>query len=224
MNYLEIVKEKFNNCKVELTLMEFQNIIDSINIPKLLKCIESNLDSIIIKESFLHANGFNKLVLFILNNGSRLRLHIWESPEKMRQNDLHNHCSSMISFIIRGCLLNYTFTTEKHENAKDYYKFEDKRIGTDHSMEFENIVNISGNTKKILKTKDIYYLDPYEIHTSTPLEEYTVTLVYQSGKWIKNSEVFKLEKKHIINVKGIFDKTKIEKILKKVNNKLAYDF
>ena len=63
--------------------------------------------------SYLHANGFVKLVL--CESGAKLRLHMWTRPgPEDTAGSLHNHRWNLASVILRGAMLLCTYEVEAY--------------------------------------------------------------------------------------------------------------
>lgn len=143
------------------------------------------------KKTYRHQLGFMKVVLMSKPNGGSLRLHVWDQPEGIPE-DIHSHCASFISRVVRGSLVENAFElTPGETHAYFRYHFDADR---GHSCATRD--GLTGvRLKKVhpLGTGETYVKQALELHSVSEVELGTITV----SAWAdRNSEAVVLKDKH----------------------------
>ena len=131
----------------------------------------------VLKESYIHKNGFQKIVLG-RQAGFALRFHRY-LPGVGDQN-VHDHrWSRMDSIVLEGGLsADYLCHAQKSENGAERWETHTyRKIGTDYVVEHkgESYLKLKKNT--IHETGTIYSMDSHQLHRILPSDKAVATLV-----------------------------------------------
>lgn len=138
--------------------------------------------------SYQHGNGFFKVVL--LNNGYKLRLHVWFAGESCEEN-IHDHRWSFSSLILAGELkseiwkddrLGQQFQEFEYHAASNSYAPTKKFIGQNHLSLLHTNVNRTGESYVMPKGKLHRIINPGHqlvatMMCSAPTEQGTTRLI-----------------------------------------------
>ncbi|MEL6439188.1 MAG: hypothetical protein AAFQ80_08060 [Cyanobacteria bacterium J06621_8] len=142
--------------------------------------------------SFIHPNGFYKIVIAEGNQGERLRIHFWSEKEKTSRNkcDIHDHFWSFTSLVLFGNIYSEIFEPTKASNADDYTHFKLRDL-TDQSYELEKmeLVQLLCTERNTLSQGDIYSLSDSQLHrVECPCD--TATFVLQGRRRRKENNIY----------------------------------
>jgi hypothetical protein len=137
------------------------------------------------QRSYLHPNGFVKLVLHQLGD-AKLRLHFWSGHQEAEEN-IHNHRWVFASKVMTGLLRSelYTSPCQKSDKTLDLMtRLYHKEIGNLEATETEcGVYPIELIDVDVKPSGHIYTMNPYVLHriTRQQSDPPTVTLMVQSA-------------------------------------------
>ena len=132
----------------------------------------------VLKESYIHKNGFQKIVLG-RREGFALRFHRY-LPGVGDQN-VHDHrWSRMDSFVVEGALsADYLCHAQEHEDGAERWETHTyRKIQSDYVVEHKGGSYLKLGKKMIHGTGTIYSMDSYQLHRILPSEKAVATLVF----------------------------------------------
>lgn len=155
-------------------------------------CVEENeAFSTLQNNSYLHSNGFLKLVLWRdERDGSAVRLHFWPPDCENTYGDLHNHRWNFWSTIISGELQYEEYEKSHSGDPYFHYRYHGSRselsqmehIGEQRLVRIKHGSRIAG---------EHYYVSNDQLHvTYGTLDKPTITLVVQSPNKREHADVY----------------------------------
>lgn len=181
-----------------------------------------NIRNDIFNHSYLHQNGFYKLVIHTRYDLNwRLRLHIWDT-QKNCDYDIHNHSWGFVSCVLKGSLINEIY--EKSTIGKSFNEF--TYVLNNESLESSLISSGSNNlylsNYSEINSFNVYSQESHVFHRTYPKEgKLTVSLIIQQKPFKNESTVFKNEKRLNSTNYLSFGKPLTEKSLDELLKKLV---
>lgn len=202
-----------------LTTESYSNLFSGIDFNDILYSILKNPLHVIQNESFMHPNGFIKLVLYHFANGSKLRLHIWPIKKAVVQNDPHNHTGNFISRILKGSIINQTFSI--NSDGQSYQHYKDFLKINEHRLDYKKSVHLKIDSTETFLKNESYQMNHQIIHRTVPINDNTASLVLSMEKRKEYSDVFKINsEKADLKFVGQFD---LHSMQKTINNLIEID-
>ena len=142
------------------------------------------------KHSYVHPNGFTKLVLPASRTDiEEFRLHFW--PVTGISSDIHNHTSGFKSLVIQGEIREELFDEAAGENFV-IYKCSERDVTGAANLEPVRKCNLLSREKIAIRKGQSYEISAETLHrVTTPRGIETVTLVAQLAKQRDHSFVAK---------------------------------
>ena len=144
--------------------------------------------SLVADKSYIHSNGFIKIVLAELGlTCLKLRLHIWQNEEPIIDSHIHNHAWNYTSFVCTGFLNMDLFK----ETTKGDYSFNKFKVGNLKNKSAINcgLVSLKDYDRKKILKGDFYSLEINKIHRIST-NKHTATLVLQDDHIVDHSYVY----------------------------------
>lgn len=161
----------------------------------------------IASQSYLHPNGFDKILLIDRRPKYALRLHLW-NPKNSRDGHIHNHEWDLSGIVIKG---SYEWKLYEYDNGassgSDFYCYEcvyDKKY-KEHTLIKEKKVKIKKIFDINISENSFYNLSASVIHKITATDKFSASLVIHGN-----------------NVKQKIKVISKEEIEKQVNKKYQY--
>lgn len=170
-------------------LSEKECIVDFL---KSIRNDENRLNEI-SSQSYLHQNGFNKLILSSnFDLGWRLRMHIWQTNYCNNDLDIHNHSWNYASVIVLGKLTNEIYRVSKDGENYYHHIYTIDNIKSESSLKVVGVENLIIDNSITYKARDIYYQTQDKLHRTFPSgKKPTVTIVVQQKGKGNFSDVYK---------------------------------
>ena len=181
LSYLEKIPAKKADVAIEQALLHF----NEYHLVKCLKSLIRNPDSELSKgvadKSYLHGNGFYKLVLFISGKKEKLRIHFWPGGVDAEEN-IHCHRWSFSSLIIHGKLNSEIYKEDSSRDANSHKCYLYRKTPQEASSIFLGDIKLSVENKKKQKAGDFYRLPQGKLHRIIGSDKgSTATIMYQSS-------------------------------------------
>lgn len=187
-----------------LHLMEeiVRNLGQSHQLITLLKLILDDPEQLdqVASQSYIHYNGFDKLVLLSSTSPQyKLRLHVWwPSPDQsVTTENIHNHRWDFSSIILIGAYRKQEYQlSDEGVETYSYRYFSPK--GQDHySMDFLDIKKLTCTLDEFMTAGTSYTLPHTILHRITsPRQKLTATLMLQGPAIKESTDVFSYQKIH----------------------------
>lgn len=149
--------------------------------------------------SYVHPNGFTKLVLAHRLPSWALRLHVWRVPVHPNDNDIHDHCGPLTSRVLIGEIVNETY--EVADDGTVFERYIDEASASTHNL------TRAGSTMLALSSSDRHshgscYSLPFDVlHRTDPLGQFPVVTLVAEGVRLRGfSSVYRKPKAHRPNV------------------------
>lgn len=117
----------------------------------------------VVSRSYVHPNGFRKLVVAFPERGTKLRLHHWPEGDAEPSN-VHNHRWAFASAIISGRLHSSLFTTAENGEVVDRYRFEPNQPGGRYTLSPDGRGRISVTNVAEFGPGSTYALGAEQLH------------------------------------------------------------
>lgn len=156
-----------------------------VNSEKLINQISSH--------SYIHDNGFIKLVLFQANEAiSEIRLHLWGLDDEHKSintlaGNIHDHSANFTSYILRGSLTEEVYSIVDDQSnieaieAKEYY-CSSRGENNYYKMEFKGLRKLICSSSRTFNEGEWHSLQNNILHRAYPSIKPTVTLFFQSPR------------------------------------------
>jgi hypothetical protein len=138
----------------------------------------------IAEQSYLHPNGFRKIVLARLDAGAALRLHCWrfaphERPD-LRWEDIHTHRWPFASLVLEGQLHVREYYEEDSPHPPTYLRYicSPNEYGS-YLFTPDLPVRLSEPRLRVINSHQTYTTQEYTAHAVASPIERTTTLVFQ---------------------------------------------
>ena len=182
--------------------------------------------AVVVQKSYMHDNGFSKIVLGESPHGGRLRLHVWQQGADAEEN-IHDHRWSFTSRILTGCLHNELWDTciAQAPGAEHYRQFA-YRPGRNEDRYGFNEVGRSWIRRTMQRWDDagtVYSMEPGELHrivADTALW-FTATLVYTAPTELNTNRMFTLRDMEGEHPKPRLEPSEIMNLLNEVHMRCA---
>lgn len=134
--------------------------------------------------SYIHANGFKKLILFCTDCGKyRLRIHVWDEVAlNYRSLNIHDHRYSFASYVRRGAMENVSWKLGTEGIAHRKFVYSSSGFGDRYSMSFVGIEGLEISNTISLKAGDIYAVSSEDLHFSRPIGEDRVVTFFLENR------------------------------------------
>jgi hypothetical protein len=117
----------------------------------------------VVSRSYAHPNGFRKLVIALLDGGTRLRLHHWPEGD-VEPSNVHDHRWAFASAIIAGRVHSALFTTAENGEVTERYLFAPSKPGGRYTLSPDGRGRISVTSVAELGPGSTYALGPEQLH------------------------------------------------------------
>lgn len=158
--------------------------------------LKNDLENI-LGRSYLHQNGFSKIVLF-KSIDCQIRLHIWDGNHKEEEN-IHNHRFNFNSSILQGQYREEIFEQDSF-NGDDYFAYS---YAPKSELNYELIRQENIKLKKVgrftYKEGDGVSRQASVLHKVSPISSVVCSLLVASGN-VNNQCLVLSEKEIITNV------------------------
>jgi hypothetical protein len=150
------------------SLLRLSDVVDSLD-----SLTVADVEAISTR-SYLHNNGFLKVVLRDYPDGSALRLHVWMNPEE--ESDIHSHRWPFMSRVLSGQVEQALFSvTDGGESLR--YSHSSRKHGTGYSLTPVGQATAALNARFTMEPGFTYTLSPAAYHSVTITRPLTATLV-----------------------------------------------
>lgn len=130
----------------------------------------------ICERSYIHTNGFVKIVLRNYLDGSALRLHVWTERGAGTESDIHTHWWSFRSVVLCGELEHRIYSIDE-EGPLHRYKYASANGGRDFSLERIGSVTANLQAHFTMPKGFTYLLHPSAYHTISAKVPMTASLI-----------------------------------------------
>lgn len=173
-----MIIDRFKHSSIQ-TPTEAKVFLKKIELAALITEMLDTSNSALFKQSTLHPNGFVKIILGQNNAGSFLRLHIWETENKIEP-DIHNHTSRFVSKILSGEIKETCFDFKETRSNKNNYAL----YTYPSSPKVKTVTTLLGHASLVSRrTKTVEKGEIYSISMKTPhstrVSPHTISLVIQ---------------------------------------------
>lgn len=142
------------------------------------------LASDLAKGSYLHENGFNKLLLFTTQNEwFHLRIHQWLPQEHFEQN-VHDHRFNFWSLILSGSLTNNIWGISDSGEEFTHYEYRPRNFKEKYEMVNKGSVRLVKEASLAIIQDEVYYFDHRWIHT-TSYSPQSVTVILEDRRALR---------------------------------------
>jgi hypothetical protein len=141
--------------------------------------------------SYVHPNGFAKVVLGHLAHGGALRAHLWERPISEIDNDIHDHRGAFASSVLAGELRDQHYEIVPDGETWDYFLDAPSGTRNRHELTPDGARSLQLVQSVTRRQGTSYSLDGTELHRSTPSELPTLTIVLEMTPDRSVSNVFR---------------------------------
>lgn len=176
--------------KNDLTFSLFQKIVTNKLIKKILQEILASEECLksITRSSYIHSNGFIKIVLGTNKNKESFRLHYWNQSNELAKRDIHNHSWDFYSSILFGQLRVHLY----EECKEDYeYIYEKYLIG---NLSNKVVIPKGKVMLSTIQVLDLYY----------PTKYFSKSRIIHDLFAVQPSATFIFQKKHTSNSSSVF--------------------
>lgn len=139
--------------------------------------------------SYVHPNGFRKLVIALRKNGATLRIHHWSLSDTSASN-VHNHRWPFASAIIAGRVRSAQYTLADGGDAVERYRFEPSRAGGQYALTPAGKGRISVSSIAEFSSGSTYALDVEQLH-QVRCDRDTLSLVLSGPAERDHTDVFR---------------------------------
>lgn len=140
-------------------------------------------------DSYIHANGFERLVLFATECGRyRVRLHGWPTDFNSERLNVHNHRYSFASLVLQGALedVQWRRAAEGKYFREFHYKSRDAHGRYEHQYVGET--NLAISNRQRFSAGDLYLMPFDRLHYTVPVgTSPTVTLFAEDRRQVQPS-------------------------------------
>ncbi len=146
--------------------------------------------------SYLHVNGFDKLVIAVLPNHAKLRVHLWAKDFGFSAEDIHNHRWNFASLLIKGQLA-FRFY-EETPSGKTYfaYHYGWDALGRTYSLVPAGSATLQPYFNCVIGQRSAYFIDHAVLHRVAPQGHDTIlTLIAQTPPLKESTRVFSKSQK-----------------------------
>lgn len=135
----------------------------------------------VCSRSYMHANGFTKVVLFVGSGGEKLRLHYWPKGTNAEEN-IHCHRWKLSSLILFGLLNSELYHEDTSESSRNLCCYLYKKNSGIASSIFLGDISLKLTEKNSKKDFDFYQLPQGQLHRIVDSgKSETATLMFQSS-------------------------------------------
>ena len=124
---------------------------------------QSSLERI-ARASYMHPNGFRKLVLSTFEDGARLRVHHWPADGPAEASNVHNHRWPFASTVVVGSLRSTLLTFAEGRDAMQRFVFEPNGPGQEHTMSLVGVATLAVSHLSELGPGSSYVIDARQLH------------------------------------------------------------
>jgi hypothetical protein len=194
---------------IEFNEISACNFLKNLNLSEIILFLEEICgDQVLIERvasrSYTHQLNFEKFVLAKTKSGKSLRIHHWPSKIKSIDQDIHNHCASFASLILRGSLEHKHYKVcEGNEYLQYSYVFDDLAgVG-------KNVRNGSTGARSFggdkVDSGSIYFVDKELLHQVVSVEASTITISFwnERNQHACVLQSYELEKLRLSKTAGI---------------------
>lgn len=137
---------------------------------------------VVAAASYVHQLGFEKYVLSKAANGETIRLHFWPDGSTGQIEDIHSHCASFSSYVLKGKLTAQSFTTRPGTSHAIYrYRFD--MLAGHSQVDHAGTTDIREGDSMIYTQGDSYTMEMSELHRVTDVSRGTATI----SRWHERS-------------------------------------
>lgn len=164
---MDEILNKFRSIKT-VTLSSFEDFVNENGVCPIIEKLTSKIltDSkyaeMIANQSYVHQNGFYKIVLYFEDTGYSLRLHIWDKLNSTVDSHIHNHKGRLLSYIITGSLAITLYDIK--EEGEPYYCYELNHDPKIYKFKFLNKVSLIKYSTIKVCNKCCYELEHDRLH------------------------------------------------------------
>jgi hypothetical protein len=152
------------------------------------------------RRSYIHNNGFVKIVLQDYSDGSALRLHVWPNADAGDESDVHSHRWSFKSGLLCGRMEQSTYNVSA-DGPMNWYEFLTREHGRRYQMSLIGSANADLTTQFIMTPGFTYKFYAGAYHSIRILAPPTATVVLTSPPQADSSYV--LKPRHIMSERRI---------------------
>lgn len=150
---------------------------------------QARLDEVVAR-SYLHPNGFRKLVVASSEDGSKMRVHHWPASEQHEPSNSHNHRWPFAAVIIAGCLRSTLLVETGDGEAVQKYTFESSPPGGEYVMSPDGEKGLVVSSVTALVPGSSYVLGAKQLHR-VDAEPGTLSLVLSGAAERLHTDVFR---------------------------------
>jgi hypothetical protein len=143
------------------------------------------------KNSYVHFNSFNKIVLASSPAGRKVVWHQWKMADRQEDIEIHNHRWGFVSHILRGALESREYTIRPDGAVQvQHYKYRSPQGPSSYRLEFVGHTGLTEVRRYVYRAGD-YYVQPRDaVHAALAAEPNTNTLIIQDRVTRSTSDVF----------------------------------
>ncbi len=175
---------------------------------------------------FYHPLGFIYCKLYVSeNNDEVIRIHIWD-PEFHKiatELDIHTHYYEINSFVIKGQIINETYSEKINcnTNYEKYYIYKGEYLNNDRILKkTDAFLKLTKSKKEVIKQNELYKIELNTFHKGYPsnFEGLTATIVFNENHQTPNPIIVGTENlsDNIFFKTNQVDPSLIQKILIKI--------
>lgn len=138
-------------------------------------------------DSYVHANGFTRLVVFTTSCGKfRLRLHVWPSGCPEEQLNVHDHRYSFASMVEEGVLTDVLWQISESGESFKRFRYGSRNATGLYTHHYCGDVTLKPYKTRTFNAGDLYSLASDELHyTVAGRGSTTVTLFAQDHRSLR---------------------------------------
>lgn len=130
------------------------------------------------EDSYVHANGFARLVVFIPECASfRLRMHVWPEGSGVENLNVHNHRYSFVSFVEQGAIEDVTWVPAETGDLFRRFTYTSRDATGNYHHQYSGEQNLCVKRRRRVVAGELYSLNCEQFHYSLP-EHSSVTVTF----------------------------------------------
>ena len=129
-------------------------------------------------ESYVHANGFAKLVAFVTECGRfRLRVHVWPQGSRTDNLNVHNHRYAFASYVERGSVEDVLWFPAESGDVFRRFIYTSRDASGNYRHEYTGTQALQVGSVRRVHTGQLYSLSAEHFHYTLPAPS-SVTVTY----------------------------------------------
>jgi hypothetical protein len=114
--------------------------------------------------SYMHPNGFRKIVLSTAEDGAKLRVHHWPANRPAEASNVHNHRWPFASAVVIGSLRSTLVVVADGRDAVQRFVFEPNEPGKNNTMSPAGVATLAVSHIAEFGAKSSYVVNAIQLH------------------------------------------------------------